>query len=99
GVRGDLLPERKIFGQIAQLGAITRGRLFRPVLNHRQEDMVAEVDQSTAGSRFARDGVTIALPSVQTQVVRAPFHESGREGHANGFTEGWEVLEEDLFLE
>ena len=60
--------------------------------------MIARLDQTAARPRVPIDGIAVGLPSMETEVVRPPFHERGGEGHADGIAQRRKILEEDLFL-
>ncbi len=89
----DLLPQRKVFGQVAQLGAVAGCRGPGPVLNHREEDRsFGRFEESAGFRRFKR------LKAMEAQVVRAAFHQRRRERDAQRLAQCRQILEEDLFL-
>ena len=87
GIGGDLVPERKILGQVTQLGAVAGLRPRRPLLDHRQQDVVADLDQSAVRSGIAVHRVAIILPAMETEVVRPSLHQRGCEGNADGLAQ------------
>ncbi len=99
GLGGDLVPERKVLGQIAQLGAVARLRFLRPAVDDGEQHAIARLDQSAGGRRVTVDAVSVELPPVQAEVVAAPFHQRRFERDAERLLERGQILVEDLFLE
>src|SRR6185295_12615657 len=64
-IGGDLVPEAKILGQVTQLGAVAGLRSRRPLLDDRQQDVVAYLDQSAVRSSIAAHRVAIILPAME----------------------------------
>ncbi len=71
---GDFAPERQIFGQVLELGAIAGLGAAGPLPDHRKEDPVVR----GAGR------VVQPIQAMQAQVVRAPLHAGRGERHAEG---------------
>ena len=89
GGRRDLVPERQILGQIAQLRAIADLGPGGPLADDRQKHIV---DRRTGA-------VVELIELVQAHVVRATLHARGGEGNAEGVAQRRDVLEVDLLLE
>ncbi len=84
--RRDLVPEREVFRQVPQLGAVADLGPRRPFPDHRQEHVV----HRGAGA------VLQLIQLVQAQIVRAPLHAGRRERNAQRLAQRRNVLEVDL---
>ena len=89
GLRGGrhVVPRRRVFGQVAELGAVARLGGADPLVHHRDEVV-----------RRRRRGAQLIEP-VQAHVVGAALHVGRLEGHAQGIAQHRDVLEINLFLE
>ena len=77
GLGRDLLPEREVLRQIAQLGAVAGRRGLRPLLDDRQEyRSFGRLEQPVRLRGLER------LKAMQAQVVRSALHQRRREGDA-----------------
>ncbi len=89
--RRDVRPQRKVLGQVFHLRAIAGLGLPRPLVDRRDCDRLF--------ARADRGAILQRVEAMQTEIVAASLHVSGRERNAEGFLEDRQVLEEDLFLE
>ena len=86
---GHFAPERQIFGQVLELGAIAGLRTAGPLPDDREEHPVVR-----GAGRLVQP-----IQAMQAQVVRAPLHAGRGERHAEGIAQRRNVLEENLFLQ
>src|SRR5437763_5512082 len=95
GGRRYIVPERKIFGQIFELGAIAGVGPSRPVANDRQKHVLTH----SAVAQQAGAVVGELVEPMETEIVRAPFHTGGGEWNAERTAENGQVFEVDLLLQ
>jgi hypothetical protein len=87
GGGGDLVPERQVLGQVAELGAVAGLGPCLPLFDHRQQERIG----GGAGA--------VLVEPVQAQVIRPALHQRRSELHAERVLQRRQVLEEDLLLQ
>jgi hypothetical protein len=90
----DFIPERKILGQVLELGAVAGRRPAGPFPDDGQKDIMHH-----GAWPERRRGFVQLIEPVQAQIVRTALHVRRGERDVERVAKRREVLEEDLFLE
>ena len=98
GRGGDLAPERQIFRQVVDFGAIAGVGVRGPRFDDRQEHLRGRLAEQPHVPGAFRRGAERFEP-METEVVPPALHVGGRERQAERLPEDREILEVNLFLQ
>ena len=98
GCRRDVVPERQVFGEVLDLGAVASLGRLGPLVDHAQVVDVA-VGVARTRARGLKAGRAQRVKSMQAEVVPTPLHVGRGKRDSKAVAQNRKILEEDLLLQ